>query len=319
MSVPAGAARLVQFIHPGGEHEPSANGRDWNGGKHRRIFLRSPGSYIQHDGTRRDGVLVLWAEWEAEAELIRSFDRPNGGGPRHLFTPYYQPRHSYLGLQNTDPFVFGDHFHYAGCQQYRKGHPTQLQRLPRGSVILFGSRLDKTRFVLDTVLVVQKSIEHSYAEMGEVRQQISATYDEVTLRPWYAALDAGLSGNSTTRYRLYWGATPDEPINGMFSFFPTLAEHEAPAGFPRPTIRLDRAITDHLSQGFKITQATAAEIRRLWESVCVQVHEQGLHLGTAAALPQRHDFADEEPRASSTNCGPGARGRPLPARPPAVC
>ncbi len=44
----------------------SGNRRDWNGGKHRRIFLRSSGRCIRRDRGEQVGELVFWAEWEAE-------------------------------------------------------------------------------------------------------------------------------------------------------------------------------------------------------------------------------------------------------------
>jgi hypothetical protein len=236
-----------------------------------------------------------------------------------MFAPYYRPRTSYVGLQNTDPFVFGDHFHYAGCQQYRKGHPTQLQRLPRGSIVLFGSCVGRTSFVLDTLLVVDRSIEHSYLQLDSVQQQVSRTYADVTLRPWYAGIDAGFGGDPNTCYRLYWGATPTKPVEGMFSFFPALLEQEAPNGFPRPTIRIDGAITNHLSQGFKVTPASAELIESWWKRIRDQVYRQGLRLGTAADLPDRRGAAPADPRAGLAECGSRGEPKRSPAPVPAAC
>jgi predicted nucleotidyltransferase len=69
------------------------------------------------------------------------------------------------GLRNTDPFVFGGKFMYTLCQQYKKEKhtstltPTKLHSLEKGSVILFGSRLNHD-FVLDTVFVVKCWKDH---------------------------------------------------------------------------------------------------------------------------------------------------------------
>lgn len=295
-------------MHPGGEHAPAGGGRDWNSGHHRRIFLRSPGTYVRGDGTSGTDSLVFWGEWEADAELIETYSRPLPHGPRHLFAPFYRPRSSYLGLQNTDPFVFGDTFHYAGCQQYRKGHPTQLQRLPRGSVVLFGSRVDTTRFALDTVLVVASSMEHSYATLDQVRDRVSRTYDEVTLRPWYAYLEQGLGGDPRLACRLYWGATPADPVGGMFSFFPALPEADAEDGFPRPTISLNGLITDHLSQGFKGNALGADLMAAAWRATRDQVLAQGLLLGVHAELPPRRaPVRTETLRSAAAACTPTSR------------
>jgi hypothetical protein len=38
-------------------------------------------------------------------ELVKRYEHRPKYGPQYLFAPYYRPRPSYLGLQNTDPFV----------------------------------------------------------------------------------------------------------------------------------------------------------------------------------------------------------------------
>ena len=46
--------------------------------------------------------------------------------------------------QNTDPFVFGERFHYTGCLRHTRRGPTQLRYLAPGSLVLFGSCRDKS-------------------------------------------------------------------------------------------------------------------------------------------------------------------------------
>ena len=88
MTIPTGEARFVQFIHPGGEHQPAGAGRDWNAGKkHQRIFVRSPGIYIDAEGTEQYGPMFFWAEWEAEADLVCSYQVVADAMPRYLFDP----------------------------------------------------------------------------------------------------------------------------------------------------------------------------------------------------------------------------------------
>jgi len=86
-------------------------------------------------------------------------------------------------------------------------------------------------------------------------------------------------------YRLYFGATPENPIEGMFSFLPCLPEADAPHGFARPTIRLDGRITNNHKQGHKGTELDDASARSTWDSVVAQVRSQGLCLGVRAAMP----------------------------------
>jgi hypothetical protein len=166
--------------------------------------------------------------------------------------------------------------------QHKQGRPTQLRRLARGSVVLFGSCLRKARFVLDTVFVVADHVDHTKRDYRDrLRGRVSEAYDAVTLSPWY--------GNMVERdksHRLYDGATVEAPVAGMFSFVPCLPAEDAPRGFARPTIRIPGVISDAQCQGFKKNeQASLSAVRDLWEQVRRQVTEQGLMLGTGAALP----------------------------------
>ena len=133
---------FVQFIHPGLEHEPdSAAGRSWNVEMHRRKFLRQPGRCLAApDAKPVAAPLVFWGEYEPPTRLVKTFANPVPDGPRFLFAPAPVEFHPHdPPLMNTDPFVFGDRFFYSICKQNNKRGPTAMQRLARGSVILFGS------------------------------------------------------------------------------------------------------------------------------------------------------------------------------------
>ena len=189
-----------------------------------------------------------------------------------------QPR----GLQNTDPFVFGPRFLYTGCQQHtNQGRSeTQLRRLTRGSVILFGScRGD--RFVLDTVFVVADHLDHGVADHQRILAgEVPEEYWTVTMGPWYA------DGGGTQSFRLYRGATPDEPVAGMFSFTPCLPTEGGAQRFPRPEIRLPGVITPQLRQGKKIAKFDSLEpLRELWAQVLLQVEDAGLAAAARVAMP----------------------------------
>jgi hypothetical protein len=273
---------FIQFLHPGGEHEPDAGpAKAWNTSNHRRKFLKGHGRFLGPHAPQ-EGEIVFWGEWEAESKAIAEIANPLPNGPHWVHEPYYVPPASYRGLQNTDPFVFGDHFHYTGCMQHKQGKPTQLRHLARGSVILFGSCLHKSHFVVDTVFVVASHIDHSKRDYRDrLRGRVSETYDAVTLAPWY--------GNMIERdksHRHYEGATIEAPVEGMFSFFPCLPSEDHPRGFARPMIRIPGVISDTQSQGFKKNeQASLTAVRNLWEQVRRQVTDQGLKLGIDAALP----------------------------------
>jgi hypothetical protein len=301
---------LVQFIHPGKEHKPNAGGRkSWNTGDHRRKFMATPGRYVP-DGQVHAAEIGFWGEWEPESEVVRFVQQPVPGGPRYVYRPFYRYPTSYTGqrLQNTDPFVFGDRFLYTGCKQYAAGRPTGLRFMERGSVVLFGSSICG-RFCLDTVFVVSHWIDHDRSSVRQVlKDAISPTYAAVTISPWYREDFRGSERGQAAQtrlgcgkpvaperetgcgtgdsFRLYFGATWEEPVDGMFSFFPCVPLAEAINGFARPEIAIAGSITDNLTQGQKFTDLQSpVQAKRLWDEVVRQVQAEGLAPGVHAALP----------------------------------
>jgi hypothetical protein len=102
----------------------------------------------------------------------------------------------------------------------------------------------------------------------------------VTIAPWYSG-----SGSDSNSYRLYFGATPDAPVDGMFSFFPASTPGQHPHGFARPQVRLD-LITPNLTQGKRLNpQSSVADVKELWRDVVEQVEGAGLLLGVHAEVP----------------------------------
>lgn len=273
---------FVQFIHPGGEHGSDGSGvKHWNLGDHRRKFMRVQGAFLDADEELLTDVLVFWGEWEPESRVVTEFESGAAGYPRFLHEPFLAESARSGWRQNTDPFVFGG-FHYTGCLQHTRHGPTQLRFLERGSVILFGSCLDRSRFVLDTLFVVDRHIDHSLVDYERVlNSQISSVYESVTIEPWYT----GQLPESQS-HRLYFGATYDAPIEGMFSFFPCLPTREAPMGFARPEIALPEVVTPNLYQGKRLNpQPDIETVRELWHRVVEQVRNQNLSLGVLADIP----------------------------------
>lgn len=270
--MPDEAVALVQFLHPGSEHRPDGPGhRSWNTGMHRRKFMTAEASFNDGDAWR-DGLVTLWGEWEPPSRVAAMYPR-DGELPRFLHEPVLTYPESFQGLQNTDPYVFGERFLYTGCQQHtnRGRSETQLRRLMRGSVILFGScRAD--RFLLDTVFVVADSIDHHLTNHRDVlADAVPEEYWTVTMGPWYA------DGGGTQSFRLYRGAIPEEPVHGMYGFVPCLPADGGARRFARPEVRLRGSITPHLRQGRKITRFDSFEaIRNAWEQVRAQVEDAGL-------------------------------------------
>ncbi len=281
---------FVQFLHP--QSEPSrTKGSRWNSDKHTRKYLRVDGQYL--DGEYPvDGTIEFWGEWEAESVLASEFQGPLRHGPRRAWSPCYEQKDDYRGLQNTDPFVFGG-FHYTGCQQHTSRGPTQLRFLSKGSVVLFGSRVGGA-FALDTVFVVSSWIDHDVVTHRSVLEgRVPDAYWDVTLAPRYAdgdplcgpVLPVCLPGDGASE-RLYFGATYDCPFEGMFSFVPCLPAGSASAGFSRPTIELPGVVNPDLPRKYKINeQRDMAKVVNLWERVVGQVLRQDLLLGIELLVP----------------------------------
>ena len=273
---------FAQLLHPGGEHYPDEDGlKRWNREDHKRKFLRSPGRYIEA-GRPHDGEFVFWGEWEPESRVVASLTKRLPDGPHFLYEPYYAKPSSLANHQNTDPFVFGEQFLYTGCLQHTKKGPTQLRNLLPGSLVLFGSCLSRSEFMVDTVFVVRDHVDHDRLDYRKQLASVtSETYRAVTIEPWYH----GDCGDGTS-YRLYFGATPENRVDGMFSFFPCLPSGSSASGFARPIIRIEDRITPNLTQGTRMTKdLSVRQLKGIWDDVVHQVTGQGLVLGVNANLP----------------------------------
>ncbi len=287
---------FVQFPHPGGEHSPGRDGRiGWNelARGHRRKFMRLRGEWMDGDDRMCSGELDAWGEWEPESYVVERFG-PRAGdphAPRYLWRPYWVPRNSYRGLHNTDPFVFGGRFLYSNCGQ-PSPNKRGLKRLAQGSVIAFGSGRKVAgvrRWVLDTVLVVRDSVVYDPLDpRGALEGMVPETFLDVTGAP----LAADAEGNpaegcsATGELRLYRGATPDDPVHGMYSFFPARSARTG-SDFGRPVVDLPGFINPTSWQAPKGAQRDLPPdvLRSLWEKLVAQVRDEGLVLGTFAELP----------------------------------
>ena len=283
----------MQFLHPGAEHLPDSPGvREWTRIEdgHARKYLRCPGRCLRSlDGTADEGEIGFWGEWEPPSRT-EAMTNPLPDGPRWIHRPYWSRQTSYRGLQNTDPFVFGDRFFYTGCLQYTKLGATQMRNLARGSVILFGSkRPGRAEFTVDTVFVVADFIDHSFRNYRrKLVGVIPETYTAVTLSPWYADVGGCAAQELSRTYRLYFGATIENPFDGMFSFFPCVSGGRICSGFARPTIHIPGVITPSMTQNKRLNpQQSLADVKLLWEEVVHQVLRHDLALGAFAALPRQ--------------------------------
>ena len=281
---------VVQFIHPGNEHKVDKSGwTPWNLGMHARKYMAAESRYVLQDGSIEYGESLFWGEWEGPSRRIFSWE-PSGELPKNLVIPHFpgHPR-AVAGLQNTDPYVFGDGFRYTLCKQVkRNGQSTFLANLLPGTLVLFGSKLGG-RFVLDTAFVVADPvIRHSRQTWREETADVSDTYKAMALEPMYFDPNT-IDG---VDYSLYTGAADTRPHNDMYSFFPSIPVTNVPLPFARPTITLEGVVNPKLMMGQRRTQMSGSEIKACWDSVVRQVHEAGLNLGVFAAEPGLSSVSD---------------------------
>lgn len=309
---------VVQFLHPGNEHQARHDrngGKTWNINKfpHERCYLVSYGAYVNSaatdDRSKEHGEICFWGEWEPEAQRVMLIPEPVYGEPRALYRPLYRsPCSFHIPRHNTDPFVFGERFLYTNCLQHKyytatnTWRPTQLRCLARGSIILFGSCKNK-HFWLDTVFVVAGHIDHDALTFHNIIEggTVPDAFTDATLCPLYqqprrhssAYLPVLRDAADLRTFRLYYGATYDEPVDGMFSFFPCLPRGQGGEdGFTRPVIHpvgvLDRVIKPTMTQNYKTTQGLGTDERcDIWREVVRQVLEQECYLGVHASLPTK--------------------------------
>jgi hypothetical protein len=275
---------VIQLFHPGGEPDVPRDGVvPWNaGGKHKRKFLRLGGSFLEDlEREPRQAELGFWGEWEPQSRATPVASRIHGG-PAFIHEPFFDPPASGLWMQNTDPYVFAGEFIYSNCQQHRYDRPAQLANLAPGSLVLFGSGIGR-RFLLDTVVVVgERFVDCMRSGREAADAQITDAFREITV-------DRVLAGGiaDQLRFRIYFGATRSDPLNGMFSFAPCQTISEAPGGFPRPSIELPGYVTPTNTRGYKRTFVTMEQASSAWRDVVAQVLQAELKLGVNLDLPPR--------------------------------
>jgi hypothetical protein len=268
---------VVQFPHPGAEHNPgSAQRQSWNIGKHRRKFLQSYGRCVADDDSLSECDLVFWGEWEPPSYVIKRWEQ-KGSLPRFLHRPAWElpangPR------QNTDPWVFGESFKYSNCHQLiRRKRWEAIQSLTPGSIILFGSTVG-IEFVLDTVFVVKDSCRFSPNKPPESDEAFRVCTVESLLT----------SGSADDPFTLYRGATYEASINGMYSFVPCRRADAGDMRFPRPPISLPGYLNPKSTQtpSGANKPRSAADVHEQWETIRKQVFEAGCLLAVWFSTPQ---------------------------------
>jgi hypothetical protein len=265
--------KIVQFTHPGPEHKPdkkNGNLTSWNTGKHKRKFLLTKGEVVIGNNLKEE-ELVFWGEWEPPSNVTALANRPNKFFPQWLHRPYLPsalPNPSVDSYQNTDPCVFDGQFKYFVCKQFKpknKRH-TPLATLDKGSLILFGStgyqNSEEAFFQLDTVFVVSDYLEYDISDPNALMNISLGAYRNYVFRMSFPN-----PADFSLKLRLYFGATIQNPIEGMYSYSPAQLWNNQSMGFPRVPLKNIEFITNNLNAAPKITEASIEVVVNFWELI----------------------------------------------------
>lgn len=281
--------RVIQFIHPGNEFKFHKNKgfvydssdkrwiRIWNSDdKHYRKLIKCAGCYVNPNNPSKPvdaDELYFWGEWESYSH----FTQMNGAG---IHEPFYGfPK----GVQNTDPYVFGDDgFKYCICQQTGK-----LLDLNDGDIIVFGTNKNNY-FCIDTIFVVDLSKTVLSSDIKKTcGKGFTSRYIDVTLsqlrqylRLPYKPAPKGKKENKVYRSRTW------SDNNHIFSFVPCCINYK-PVKFQISWNDLNyKKYFGKNSQGRKITELHDSEIDMFWNWLLGEIMRQNFVLGISFAEPQ---------------------------------
>ena len=288
-----GKRLAIQFLHPGREKTEeiiigNADGKPCQ--LHGRKFVEGCGDYIADelkDKRAHPKQLMFWCEYEQQLEYNKLCGRPHVDGyPRYIQTLrpacYRQSCGEIAGCINTDPYIFGRYMLYSNCRQKRS---PLLRNLLPGSVIVFGSRVNGL-FCFDTVFVVSRPLCTFTRRDG--REVLGKLKDEGAISEnfWQATVEPLLHDDNAEdcEFVLYESATYQNPIDGMYSFFPCKLKDEI--GFPRPAATAP-CINHKMWTGIRtlVSNEDAKGCFNVWESLRRDVLENGLYLGVRAEEP----------------------------------
>ena len=153
-----------------------------------------------------------------------------------------------------------------------------------------GKVTGELEWALDTVIVVRDSfpynpLNHRRAIEDKVPEAfLNVTGGPLTEDPKLKKLD---DNGEAPEFRLYRGATPKDPVCGMYSFFPALPA-DSNSVFRRPPIfgmKEINPINWRTAKG-RGKERTLRELRSLWDCLVAQVRDADLVLGTRAETPE---------------------------------
>lgn len=198
--------------------------------------------------------------------------------PLHIHQPFISLERE--GIQNTDPFIFGDCFVYSNCLQSLR----RMRSLPDGTLILFGSEIPingQDAFVLDTVFVVRDSMPFDRQHLAEIENRTSNVFTDAVLRKIVGRIQNGL--------RVYFSVAYQPDTKEFYSYFP--CQPYAPdTRMLRPVLPFHEFDLKRPGshQGFKIVERGCLQY---WRLLTERLLDNGYSLGVRADLPGTIDIA----------------------------
>jgi hypothetical protein len=253
--------------------------RYWNNEKdHMRKFIKQNGLYLENMGSEycphpQEALLQFWGEWEAQSYFTILDNSNNLQLPKAVHKPYFSAH--YIGVHNTDPFVFGENFYYANCKQKLKGSGKKLLNLPNESIIIFGSEVNRSEFIIDTVFVVEDS------ELISDYRKYKSYYPKL-LKIMSLDLNDGLADWK----RIYKGKMYDSlnEFKNPFSFVPCKVD-KINTGFARPIINWKKFNLKKPGAGSVLYQVKYSSTNNFWFDLVAELIIQGFDLGIQIEMP----------------------------------
>ena len=266
---------IVQFLHHGEGTLKNMQCKmifPWNqADRHYRKYMCCSGKYMQN-GVEVQDRLMFWGEWEPDSYIIKDFGAKNSF-PRYLQKPIWPCQvPNKFSRCGTDPFVFSKPFVYDFCDQDTFA---LLSNLDKGSLILFGfHKKNPFRFIVDTVFVVGDYLDFTSANLSLLQSRISEK-DYLIIEQNMPFLNSG------KKYRCYFGATPQNPVNGMYSFVPCCLYSEGKNKFLSITNNISNIINIQKTQGVTQTKCNSINnVKSIWNNIKTLTAQQGLLEGT---------------------------------------
>lgn len=285
----------IQLNHPGHQkpfrlgkgYRQIANNiiREWNNDNvHFRKFIQNNGHYINglKDLNPKQAELYFWGEWEGN-----SFFNPF---PKNDFQKLPNGLHKLFhstvikGIQNTDPYIYGDNFKYCVCKQTGR-----LTNLILDDLILFGTVVPSlNKFYIDTIFVIQDHDSSSNVQTtgGAYYSQI---YKEETLEQLneYLKVPTFTNNNRVYHSKTWW----DD--KDYFSFVPCKLSYDN-IGFERLFLDLDNEIfqLSSNSTGKSFLKRCSLNSKDLWKEIVKISVEQGFKLGVKFDEPTYNNILD---------------------------